>query len=848
MAKGRKTLAGTPNQKPIEQYNHSDKERLNNPPVGLVSKMTDEDYGQKKKKYEYDPHLDPQLQWAGKTEHTSFEVPVVSLHVHERIDPKTIIETVKKENNQPKQMSLFETHDKPLREAVEFYKHKENWSNRLIAGDSLLVMNSLLEKEGMGGKVQMMYFDPPYGIKYGSNFQPFVNKRDVKDGSDEDLTQEPEMIKAFRDTWELGIHSYLTYLRDRLLLAKELLHQSGSVFVQISDENVHHVREIMDEVFGVVNYMGQILFAKTSSFTSNRLSSTYDYIIWYSKNISNAKFRPIWIDKIERTEGGTYNYIELPDGSHRTLSIKEKRGEESVPNGKRFRADNIVSSGSTKSGSNSIVFQGKEFLPSPNSHWKTTELGMYELIKKNRVLSLGKVLAYKRYEDDFPYMPLSNNWNDTILGTFSQKFYVVQTSELPISRCLIMSTDPGDLVLDITCGSGTTAFVAEQWGRRWITCDTSRVALSLAKQRLMIASFDYYQLARPDEGVGSGFKYKTVPHITLKSIANNEPTGEETLYDQPFTDNKRSRVTGPFTVESIPAPVVKDLEGVLETEMEADNSVSRSGETLRQDQWRDELYRSGVRAKGGAMIHFSRVEALAGTKYIQAQGETKPALSEAEGGVNPERVLIVFGPEHAPLEQRTVEQAIDEARFLKPDILLFCAFQFDDEAAKDIDETPEKLIGFKLLKALMNMDLQTDDLKKNRNTNQSFWLIGQPDVRVHEITEGDDKGKVQVEVHGFDYYNPKTGAIESGGKKNIAMWLLDTDYDGRSLFPKQVFFPMSGSGEGWDKLAKNLKAEIDEEKIEAFNGTISLPFVPGKVIAVKIIDDRGIESLKIIKR
>jgi adenine-specific DNA-methyltransferase len=411
-----------------------------------------------------------------------------------------------------------------------------------------------------------------------------------------------------------------------------------------------------------------------------------------------------------------------------------------------------------------------------------------------------------------------------------------------------MSTDPGDLVLDITCGSGTTPFVAEQWGRRWITCDTSRVALSLAKQRIMTANFDYYQLARPDEGVGSGFKYKTVPHITLKSIANNESPGEETLYDQPLTDNKRTRVTGPFTVESIPAPVVKDIEGILETEMDADNSVSRSGETLRQDQWRDELLRSGVRGKGGAMIHFTRVEALAGTKYIQAQAETKPALSEAEGGVNPEHVLVVFGPEHAPLEQRTVEQAIDEARFLKPDILLFCAFQFDDEAAKDIDETPEKLVGFKLLKALMNMDLQTDDLKKNRNTNQSFWLIGQPDVRVHEITEGDDKGKVQVEVMGWDYYNPKTGAIEYGGKKNIAMWLLDTDYDGRSLFPKQVFFPMSGSGEGWDKLTKNLKAEIDEEKIDAFNGTVSLPFIPGKVIAVKIIDDRGIESLKIIKR
>ncbi len=826
--------------KSIEQYEHTDKTRVNNPPVGLVNNSTDTEYGQKKKKYEYDPHLDPQLQWAGKAEHTSFEVPTVSLHVHERIDPKTIIETVKKEQVQPQQMSLFEQSEKPLREAIEFYKHKEGWTNRLIAGDSLLVMNSLLEKEGMSGKVQMLYFDPPYGIKYGSNFQPFVNKRDVKDGKDEDLTQEPEMIKAFRDTWELGIHSYLTYLRDRLLVSKELIHESGSVFIQISDENVHHVREICDEVFGVENFMGQIIFAKTSSFTSNKLSSTYDYIIWYCKDSTKVKFRPLWIDKLERTEGGTYNYIELEDGSYRTLTAQEKRGEIELPKGKRFRADNIVSSGATKSGSNSINYEGKDYLPSPNSHWKTTEKGMYQLINKKRVLSLGKVLAYKRYEDDFPFMPLSNNWNDTILGTFSQKYYVVQTSELPIQRCILMATDPGDIVLDITCGSGTTANVAENWGRRWITCDTSRVALTLAKQRITTSCYNYYQLSRPEEGIGSGFKYKTIPHITLKSLANNEVPGVQTLYDQPLIDTKKTRITGPFTVESIPAPFVKDLEGTVESEMEADKSVVRKGETLRQDQWRDELQRTGVRAKGGAMIEFSRIETLAGTKYIQAQGETK--------GDNPEQVLVVFGPEHAPLEQRIVELALEEARYLKPDILLFCAFQFDDEAAKDIDETPEKLVGFKLLKAQMNMDMQTEDLKKKRNTNQSFWLIGQPDVRLHEISEGEHKGKVKIEVMGFDYFNPKTGKIDSGGKKNIAMWLLDTDYDGRSLFPTQVFFPMSGAKDGWSKLTKNLRAEIDEDKIEAFRGTESLPFEPGKQIAIKIIDDRGIESLKIIKR
>lgn len=273
----------------IEQYEHKDKDRANIPPVGLVTPASDPDTGVKKT-YEYDPHLDPQLQWAGKTEHTSFEVPTVSLHVHERIDPKTIIDTVKKERKGPVQMSLFDTtREKPLREAIDFYKHKEGWSNRLIAGDSLLIMNSLLEKEGMAGKVQMVYFDPPYGIKYSSNFQPFVNKRDVKDGKDEDLSTEPEMIKAFRDTWELGIHSYLTYLRDRLMLAREMLNESGSIFVQISDENVHHVREIMDEVFGVGNFIAQIAFAKTSGYATNFLTGICDYILWYGKDRIQAK-------------------------------------------------------------------------------------------------------------------------------------------------------------------------------------------------------------------------------------------------------------------------------------------------------------------------------------------------------------------------------------------------------------------------------------------------------------------------------------------------------------------------------------------------------------------------------
>ena len=399
-----------------------------------------------------------------------------------------------------------------------------------------------------------------------------------------------------------------------------------------------------------------------------------------------------------------------------------------------------------------------------------------------------------------------------------------------------MTTDPGDLVLDPTCGSGTTAYVAEQWGRRWITCDTSRVAVTLAKQRLMTSLFDYYELAHPEEGIGSGFKYESVPHIMLKSIANNEPPAQETLYDKPLKDRSRARVTGPFTVEAVPAPTVRPLTD-LPTEPVADASIARTGETLRQSQWREELYQTGIRAKGGQRIAFSRVEPLTGTRWLHADAETKED--------KPQRVVFSFGPTFAPLEQKQVELALDEAAHLvpKPKMVVFAAFQFDAEASKDIDET--KFPGVTLLKAQMNTDLLTDDLKKKRSSNESFWLVGQPDARLTKSANG----TYIVEVKGFDYYNPRTGQIESGGVDKIAVWMLDTDYDQRALFPRQVFFPMSGEKDGWSRLARNLKAEIDEDLIEAYRGNVSLPFEskPGKYVAVKIVDDRGIESLKIIE-
>jgi adenine-specific DNA-methyltransferase len=859
MARSRKAAEKSPTGKRrIEQYDHKGQQRKNNPPVGLVTEATDRDAP--KKRYAYDPHLDPTLTWAGKAEHASFELATVSLHVHERIDPKTIMEAVRRRNGTPApvQGSLFESAEEnpPLREAIDFYQHAHAWSNRLIAGDSLLVMNSLLEKEGMAGKVQMVYIDPPYGIRYGSNFQPFVNKRDVKDGSDEDLTQEPEMIRAFRDTWELDIHSYLTYLRDRLLLARELLHESGSCFVQISDENVHHVREVMDEVFGSSNALPTVVFRKTTGAGSpsgyvEAVPQTFDYLLWYARSRPHAKVRRLYLPRDLRADSN-FRWLEGANGERRAA-----RGEEDIIEIARswrvFQPNPLTSQTGGPTTQFPFELEGKVYKPSKGG-WKTNLEGMTRLAAARRLMGIGNTLRFVRYHDDFAFVPVIDVWDDTRQSGFGEpKLYAVQTAPRVCARCLLMTTDPGDLVFDPTCGSGTTAYVAEQWGRRWMTCDTSRVATTLAKQRLMTAVFDYYELAHPAEGVGSGFVYKTVPHVTLKSIANNEPPGQETLYDQPRVDGSRVRVTGPFTVEAVPAPTVRPLTGAGEPQP-ADVSVARSGETLRQAEWRVELLKTGIRGKNNQMILFSRVEPLAGTRWLHADAESLPntrgadRVSERKPGA--ERVVVSFGPEHAPLEQRQVELAWEEARTLspRPGMLLFAAFQFDPEAAKDIDELTREKTGMTFLKVQMNPDLLTEDLKKKRASNESFWLMGQPDVEVRSVAKGEHKGKLQVEVHGFDYYNTKTGRIESGDTRRIALWMLDTDYDGRSLFPRQVFFPMADESGGWARLARNLKAEIDAERIEAYRGTVSLPFEPGahKRVAVKIVDDRGIESLKII--
>jgi adenine-specific DNA-methyltransferase len=530
MAKGRRAHVGRNRKKgtgdgkaaeKVKDYRHEEK-RPNNPPAGLA---TYDKTAPSRKMYDYDPHLDPQLVWAGKKEHTSFEVENVALHIHERISTAAIVRAVQRE---PLQRDLFADPQLPLAQQIEFYQHPMNWANRLILGDSLLVMNSLLERELMAGKVQMIYVDPPYGVKFSSNFQPRIDRRDVKD-SDEDLTREPEMIKAYRDTWTLGIHSYLSYLRDRLLLCRELLADSGSIFVQISDENLHHVRELMDEVFGPGNLSSVIQFRKTAFQETRFLPNVCDFLVWYFKEKGSAKCYQLSQERPDDMIETGFTWLELEDG---TAMKAPSRLSEDPPGSRRFQSSNLTSQGFSSDGSTPYDHRGIRYDIGPNRHWKTTKLGLDRLATVGRLFPVGRTLTFKRYASDFPYAPFNNMWEDTVRSTFAaDKLFVVQTNTKVVERCLLMTTDPGDLVFDPTCGSGTTAYVAEEWGRRWITCDTSRVALALARQRIMTATYPYYRLKYPDRGVSGGFDFKTVPHITLRSIAQNEPSEQETLHD-----------------------------------------------------------------------------------------------------------------------------------------------------------------------------------------------------------------------------------------------------------------------------------------------------------------------------
>lgn len=799
----------------------------------------------------------PFLNWAGKAERLSFEVPTLPLFVHERLSTKAIIETLQGHRKRvPQQATIFDLFGDPQRpvtdQILKAYEHKDKWVNRMILGDSLVVMNSLLHYEGLGGQVQMIYMDPPYGVKFGSNFQPFVRKRDVKHNEDEDMTREPEMVKAYRDTWELGLHSYLTYLRDRLLLCRELLASSGSIFVQINDENVHHVREVMDEVFGPENFCGIIAFSKTVGQSTNLMPSVLDFIVWYAKSKDQIKYHKLFLDKVVGGEGATgYTLLESPDGTtFRALTREEIADPRRIPDGWRiFDATPLVSQGWIDRLGYEYEYSGQVFRPPSNRHWTTTKEGMDRLAANKRLIVLGKTLQYKRYITDYPVIELSNIWMGLgERGFVGEKLYVVQTAAAAIQRCMLMTTDPGDLVLDPTCGSGTTAYVAEQWGRRWITIDVSRVPLALARQRLLTATFPYYQLKDESRGPAGGFVYMRkqnrkgeeiggiVPHITLESIANNEPPKEEILVDRPEVVPNIVRVTGPFCVEAtIPTPVDWEDAGQEQTLAEGPEGYgSFTGRML------EVLRKSPVlHLGGGKTVTLKNVRPPAKTLALSAEavvanGEEKP-------------VAIVFGPENGAVSERLVYEAAREAYAKGYSHLYVIGFAIQPNA-RVLVENCEATVGVPATYVQATPDLLMGDLLKNMRSSQIFSVCGLPEVRLKKV-RGKSAGQpatYQVELVGLDVFDPVTMQTDHRKGSDVPAWFLDSDYNGLCFHVDQAFFPRTSA---WDNLKRALKGIYEDSVWDHLAGTISAPFEAGEhgQVAVKVIDDRGNELL-VVKR
>ncbi len=916
----------------VDSHKHKAATRTNIPTEELRDFVAEDEAAPKTMRYPRNPDLDPQLVWKGKDEQDSQDlaVPVVPVYIQEKIHPQAIIEDVRAsaKRGQPGSLDLFaDFNGIEFDQLIEFYQHNHHWSNRIILGDSLLVMTSLAEKEGLKGQVQMIYLDPPYGIKFGSNWQVSTRKRDVKDGKAEDATRQPEQIKAFRDTWKLGIHSYLAYLRDRLVVARELLTESGSIFVQIGDENVHLVRSIIDEVFGAEHFISLVSFKKTSSASSDLLAGVCDYLVWFAKDKEKIKYRALYHNKEADGRGGDqYNMVMLTDGQIQTAS--NRKNLEIIASGARLLRHSPLTS-QRPPGDFPIDLNGRTYYPK-TGYWKTGQPGMKRLTKASRLMAIGNTLEYIRFLDDFPALPITNFWEDTVTSGFADpKFYVVQTTVRVIERAILMTTDPGDLVLDPTCGSGTTAYVAEQWGRRWITCDTSRVALALARTRLMAARYPYYYLADSEDGskkqmevtgkiplaevkpqgdLRKGFVYKTVPHVTLKAIANNseiddiharwqeklEPlraelnallkqqwqewqvpreAGEqwpiqakellaqwwehrrqrqrdiddsiarnadtETLYDQPYEDKKRVRVTGPFTVESL------SPHRVLSTDEERPASETTAKSEAASGQFEtmilDNLRKAGVQNTiKNERLKFDALEPFAGA-WIHAAGE----YAEKDGAVK--RVAVSIGPEHGTVGPEQVKEAAKEAvQGIGFDLLIVCGFAFDPH----VSEEAKRYGKLTVLPAKMNPDLAMgEELLKKTGSGNLFMIFGEPDIqpvdpKTGQIKPGAD-GRIQIEIKGLDIYDPTTGQIRSNSTDDIACWFIDTNYNGESFFVRHAYF--TGGDQPYEKLQRALKAEVDEAAWAELYATKSRPFDrpdTGK-IAVKVINHYGDEVLKV---
>lgn len=961
-------MARKPKQKKtIATLTHEEASRKNIPTAEYQSMLQKDDQSPIRVAYERrNRDLDPQLVWRGKDEQdwSDLVVHAPPLYIQEKVHPKVLIDDLRRQTEadesagEPEQIDLFSDFNGIPDEGAktEFYQHDANWTNRMILGDSLQVMASLAEREGLRGKVQCIYLDPPYGIKFNSNFQWSTTSRDVKDGKVDHITREPEQVKAFRDTWRDGIHSYLTYLRDRLTVCRDLLTDSGSIFVQIGDENVHRVRALMDEVFGEDNFVSAINFQTTTGQASDILPRSGDFVLWYGKQRINLKHRKLFRTK-DLSELASYSSARsVIDGSVRKLTKEENCGAISVGDDWRvYSAQNLRSQDSGSNENRKFSFQNRTFDCGPNHHWKTNpNPGLERLGKANRIQINGNTPNYVRFVEDYPVVGYTNKWDDTAVAGFSgdKKRYVVETPVKVVQRCLLLATDPGDLVLDPTCGSGTTAYVAEQWGRRWITIDTSRVALALARARIMGARYPFYLLADSPEGqqkeaeitrttpsqspthgnIRQGFVYQRVPHITLKSIANNteidviweqfqeklEPLREqlnqalgesweewqiprelpkdisvyscpsvvpkekttneheltrikelvvklhkqwwdlrierqkeidasiaaradfEYLYDKPYEDKKKVRVTGPFTVESLSPHRVM---GVDENDELIDN-IGESQEGYSEEQDFVQMILENLKTAGVQQAHKEdKIDFTSLTPWpgdlICAEGRY---FEGDEKTGEEKRAGIFIGPEFGTVSRPDLVDAAREAGDADFDVLITCAFNYDAHSTEF-----SKLGRIPVLKARMNADLHMADDLKNTGKGNLFVIFGEPDIDILDAPGSDQTGKIQVKVNGVDVFHPNTGEVRSDGAEGIACWFIDTDYNEESFFVRHAYF--LGANDPYKALKTTLKAEISADAWATLNSDTSRPFSKPESgrIAVKVINHLGDEVMKVFK-
>jgi adenine-specific DNA-methyltransferase len=928
----------------VETLRHADK-RLNIPTAEVEPVMRDEDKAPVRVAYERrNRDLDPQLVWRGKDEQDWSDLVVAAppLYIQEKLHPKALVDDLMREAAGRREAVAPETPDLfadfnglPDREAAaEFYQHQANWANRMILGDSLQVMASLAEREGLRGQVQCIYIDPPYGIRFNSNFQWSTTSRDVKDGNPGHITREPEMVKAFRDTWRDGIHSYLTYLRDRLTVARDLLHESGSIFVQIGDENVHRVRAVMDEVFGDENFISLISVQTTTGFLTDYLGNMSDFVLWFAKDKSKGKTRPPFYRKEFVLGEGNARWLMFSDFTYRGVTAAEKRGDVAGPdNARPYKPDNIISQGRAKE-RQPFEFHGRIYDSwEKNSHWKASHpIGMNRLALAGRIHVAENSIQYVRYHTDFDVGVHGNIWTDTGTGNFTdEKVYVVQTNTKVVERCILMTTDPGDLVLDPTCGSGTTATVAEQWGRRWITIDTSRVALALARARIMGARYPFYLLRDTEEGVRKeaglrrlppadealaavrrpghkpdlrqGFVYERVPHITLKSIANNAEIDVIWEAWQAKLEPLRARLNAALGEAWEEWEVLREAgkdwpaeateahaqwwQARIARQREIDASIAAKAdyEFLYDKPYGDN---GKIRVAGPFTVeslsphrtmavdqHDELVDLTdaAEGKRVAPEGETDFAAMVLENlktsGVQqmekgdriafsgltpwPGRYIAAEGRyqegEDGPERRAGVLIGPEFGTVQRADLVAAareCADAgFDILVACGFSFSAQctdftQLGRIRVLRARMNPDLHMADDLKNTGTGNLFVVFGEPDIDILE-----DGGRLRVKIRGVDVFKPQTGEIESSGPEGIACWFIDTDYNEESFFVRHAYF--LGANDPYKALKTTLKAEIDAEAWESLHSDVSRPFDRPSTgrIAVKVINHLGDEVMKV---